>query len=121
MFDHVSIGVRDLARTKRFYDAALKPLGYKCTSESPGSLGYGAKSTGLWISPTKSPVPADEASGLHFCFAAPNTKAVARPAPRIFGQVLRRLRHRSGWLSDRSLLRRLLKKGVPHASYQRNA
>jgi catechol 2,3-dioxygenase-like lactoylglutathione lyase family enzyme len=76
MFDHVSIGVRDLARTKRFYDAALKPLGYKCTSESPGSLGYGAKSTGLWISPTKSPVPADEASGLHFCFAAPNTKAV---------------------------------------------
>src|SRR3954464_7097625 len=76
MFDHVSIGVRDLARTKRFYDAALKPLGYTCTSESAGSLGYGAKSTALWISPTKSPVPADEASGLHFCFAAPNPKAV---------------------------------------------
>src|SRR3954463_14684482 len=76
MFDHVSIGVRDLARTKRFYDAALKPLGYTCTSESAGALGYGAKSTALWISPTKSPVPADEASGLHFCFAAPNPKAV---------------------------------------------
>ncbi len=28
MIDHVSIGVRDIARTKRFYDAALKPLGY---------------------------------------------------------------------------------------------
>ena len=27
MIDHVSIGVRDIARTKRFYDAALKPLG----------------------------------------------------------------------------------------------
>ena len=26
MFDHVSIGVRDVTRTKRFYDAALKPL-----------------------------------------------------------------------------------------------
>ncbi|MBV9584385.1 MAG: VOC family protein, partial [Alphaproteobacteria bacterium] len=30
MFDHVSIGVRDIARAKRFYDAALAPLGYKC-------------------------------------------------------------------------------------------
>ena len=30
MIDHVSIGVRDIARTKRFYDAALEPLGYKC-------------------------------------------------------------------------------------------
>jgi extradiol dioxygenase family protein len=28
MIDHVSIGVRDVAKTKRFYDAALKPLGY---------------------------------------------------------------------------------------------
>ena len=27
MFDHVSIGVRDIAATRRFYDAALKPLG----------------------------------------------------------------------------------------------
>ncbi len=27
MIDHVSIGVRDIARSKRFYDAALKPLG----------------------------------------------------------------------------------------------
>jgi hypothetical protein len=28
MIDHVSIGVCDVATTKRFYDAALKPLGY---------------------------------------------------------------------------------------------
>ena len=28
MFDHVSIGVADIARSKKFYDAALKPLGY---------------------------------------------------------------------------------------------
>jgi predicted enzyme related to lactoylglutathione lyase len=30
MFDHVSIGVRDLARAKHFYDAALRPIGYVC-------------------------------------------------------------------------------------------
>src|SRR5262249_9972535 len=33
MFDHISIGVRDLARAKRFYDAVLRPLGYTCVSE----------------------------------------------------------------------------------------
>jgi catechol 2,3-dioxygenase-like lactoylglutathione lyase family enzyme len=42
MFDHVSIGVRDIARAKRFYDAALAPLSYTCLSDSPTSLGYGA-------------------------------------------------------------------------------
>ena len=76
MLNHVSIGVRDLARARRFYDAALKPLGYKCLSASPGSLGYGAEAVTLWITPTDKPVPADAASGLHFCFDAPSRKGV---------------------------------------------
>ena len=71
MLDHVSIGVRDVARSKRFYDAALVPLGYRCLSESPASLGYGQASVAFWISQSPSPVRADAASGLHFCFAAP--------------------------------------------------
>jgi catechol 2,3-dioxygenase-like lactoylglutathione lyase family enzyme len=76
MLNHVSIGVRDLTRARRFYDAALQPLGYQCLSESPGSLGYGAKAVVLWITPTDRPVKADEASGLHFCFDAPTRKSV---------------------------------------------
>jgi catechol 2,3-dioxygenase-like lactoylglutathione lyase family enzyme len=76
MFDHVSIGVRDIARAKRFYGAVLAPLGYKCLRESPTLLGYGSDSVALWISPTASPVPADPNSGLHFCFAAPDEAAV---------------------------------------------
>ena len=76
MLNHVSIGVRDLSRTKRFYDAALKPLGYTCLSESPGSLGYGNGAVVLWITPSDRPVPADAASGLHFCFDAPSRKSV---------------------------------------------
>lgn len=76
MLNHVSIGVRDLARAKRFYDAALKPLGYTCLSESPGSLGYGNGAVVLWITPSDRPVPADAASGLHFCFDAPSRKSV---------------------------------------------
>jgi catechol-2,3-dioxygenase len=59
MIDHISIGVRDIARTKRFYDAALKPLGYTCLSEGQGSLGYGKEAVTLWISSTERPVPAE--------------------------------------------------------------
>jgi catechol 2,3-dioxygenase-like lactoylglutathione lyase family enzyme len=76
MIDHISLGVRDLAATRRFYDAALKPLGYSCLSEGATSLGYGAGSVALWISPSERPVPADPQSGLHVCFAAPTRKSV---------------------------------------------
>jgi catechol 2,3-dioxygenase-like lactoylglutathione lyase family enzyme len=76
MINHVSIGVRDTQATKRFYDAALKPLGYTCLSESDGSLGYGGKSVEFWISRCTNPVAPDERSGLHFCFTAPSRKSV---------------------------------------------
>ncbi len=76
MFDHVSIGVRDLARTRRFYDAALAPLGYRCRRAEEALLGYGGGGVALWITPTDRPVSADERSGLHFCFAAPSPDAV---------------------------------------------
>lgn len=76
MIDHVSIGVRNVAASKRFYDAVLQPLGYRCISDSAGSLGYGAGSPALWISASDRPVPPDTRSGLHFCFAAPNRKSV---------------------------------------------
>ena len=76
MINHVSIGVRDLQRSKRFYDAALEPLGYACLSEG-GALGYGRKSVELWIVPAERPVPADAKSGLHFCFDAPDRGSVA--------------------------------------------
>jgi catechol 2,3-dioxygenase-like lactoylglutathione lyase family enzyme len=77
MINHVSIGVRDIVKTKRFYDAALKPLGYKPLSESATSLGYGKDAVALWIAVAEHPVPADLKSGLHFCFDAPTRKSVA--------------------------------------------
>jgi len=76
MLDHVSIGVRDANASKRFYDAALKPLGYSCLSQSPGSLGYGAEAVALWVNEAPRPVQADTESGLHFCFAAPTRGSV---------------------------------------------
>lgn len=76
MLDHISIGVRDIKATKRFYDAALGPLGYKCLSEGGDSLGYGDRDVAFWISVAAHPVPADPQSGLHICFAAPDRKSV---------------------------------------------
>jgi catechol 2,3-dioxygenase-like lactoylglutathione lyase family enzyme len=76
MFDHVSIGVTDLPRARRFYDAVLQPLGSRCLSAGADSLGYGNQGIGLWISTVKRPVPADLESGLHLCFTAPSRQAV---------------------------------------------
>src|SRR5258708_10166878 len=76
MINHVSIGVRRLAPSKRFYDAALAPLGYRCLSESETSLGYGSDGVALWIGVTDHPVKPDDKSGLHLCFTAPTRRSV---------------------------------------------
>jgi catechol 2,3-dioxygenase-like lactoylglutathione lyase family enzyme len=34
MLDHISIGVRDLGAARRFYEAVLKPLGYRAVYDS---------------------------------------------------------------------------------------
>jgi catechol 2,3-dioxygenase-like lactoylglutathione lyase family enzyme len=65
-----------LATTKRFYDAALAPLGYKCLHEAASSLGYGGEVAVFWMTPADRPVPPDMRSGLHFCFDAPTRASV---------------------------------------------
>jgi catechol 2,3-dioxygenase-like lactoylglutathione lyase family enzyme len=78
MISHVSIGVKDLAKARRFYDAVLQPLGYKCLFDSQEALGYGAPSEApeFWLLGVQRPVPADDASGLHICLDASERKAV---------------------------------------------
>lgn len=76
MIDHISIGVSDISRTGKFYDAALKPLGYTRISEDAASLGYGKDQVQLWTNVSKKPIKPDIGSGLHFCFAAPTRKSV---------------------------------------------
>ena len=76
MFDHISLGVADIARAKAFYDAALEPLGHSRLSQSADSLGYGRDGVGLWLLLAASPVRPDPQSGLHVCFAAPAPEAV---------------------------------------------
>ena len=78
MIARVSIGVRDVDRSKSFYDAALEPLGYKCIRQARTLIGYGygRDSIAFWVVSAERPVPADEKSGLHFCFVAPSRAAV---------------------------------------------
>jgi catechol 2,3-dioxygenase-like lactoylglutathione lyase family enzyme len=76
MLDHVSIGVSDIPRAGKFYDAVLKPLGYTRLSDGAEALGYGGKSAALWVLAAKKPVKADPDSGLHLCFQAPDRKSV---------------------------------------------
>jgi catechol 2,3-dioxygenase-like lactoylglutathione lyase family enzyme len=76
MIDHISIGVADLARSKRFYDAAMAPLAYRCLSEDDASLGYGDANAQFWTYAAERPVPPDPKSGLHVCFVAPTRAAV---------------------------------------------
>ncbi len=76
MLDHVSIGVRDVAAARRFYDAVFKPLGYKALYEGDGYAGYGATAPEFWLNGSTAPVPADMANGLHFSFKASSRAAV---------------------------------------------
>ena len=78
MIAHVSIGVSNIDRSKHFYDAALEPLGYRClrAARSLVGYGYGRDSIAFWVFQAERPVPADEKSGLHFCFTAPDAAAV---------------------------------------------
>ncbi len=81
MISHVSIGVRDLGKAGRFYDAALAPLGYKRLYDSAEALGYGADSPKLWVMRVERPVAPDEASGLHAKDCQPGS------SPRVRGTL----------------------------------
>lgn len=76
MFDHISIGVRDIARSRRFYDAVLPTLGYKRMMDVEATSGYGRDGAVYWIALAERPVPPDPESGLHFCFSAPTRESV---------------------------------------------
>ena len=50
VIDHVGLGVRDLEKSKAFYQQALSPLGYQLLMERDGSAGLGRNGKpDLWI------------------------------------------------------------------------
>lgn len=78
MITHISIGVKDVEQSKRFYDATLRPLGYRMIrrARSGAGYGYGADVIFFWVMAAERPIAPDEKSGLHICFAPPTAAAV---------------------------------------------
>ncbi len=75
MFDHLSIGVRDLAAAGRFYDALLEPLGHAKTWMQERELAYGSGGARrFWLYP----VEGSQITGLgsHIAFRADTKGAV---------------------------------------------
>ena len=78
MIDHVSIGVRDLAASKRFYDAALAPLGYVKMHEREKTVGWaraGKTHAEFWINARPGMKPVED-SGTHICLRTQSTAAI---------------------------------------------
>jgi catechol 2,3-dioxygenase-like lactoylglutathione lyase family enzyme len=79
MLDHVSIGIRELERGRRFYDAALRPLGIVRTLdfEHRGSdYGTMAGQLGVEFTITLEAGGFSPARGMHICFRAHDREAV---------------------------------------------
>jgi catechol 2,3-dioxygenase-like lactoylglutathione lyase family enzyme len=75
MIDHVSITVRDLAQSTRFYAQALAPLGYQRLRNQPSTVGFGKKYPELWLNHRPS-ATIDPDSGAHVCLRAESREAV---------------------------------------------
>jgi len=80
VLDHASLGVSDIERSRRFYDAALRPLGLVRIVDFGEGRGadYGAApgSTGVEFTITRESGAARPAAGAHLCFRAPDRAAV---------------------------------------------
>lgn len=55
MFDHLSVGVRDLAAARRFYDAFFAPLGHANAKATEAELAYGPGGANprFWLYPVR--------------------------------------------------------------------
>ena len=77
MLHHLSFAVADLARSAKFYDAVLAPLGYFQVWADDTAVGYGLPGGGdkFAIKLRKQGVSMP-GEGFHVAFAAPNREAV---------------------------------------------
>jgi catechol 2,3-dioxygenase-like lactoylglutathione lyase family enzyme len=78
MLDHVSFGIADLARSRRFYDAALRPLGLVRIVDFEGrGSDYGSLPGALGVEFTiTEEASVHRAPGVHLCFRAADRAGV---------------------------------------------
>src|SRR3954452_18112512 len=73
MIDHISVAVRDLERSARFYEAALAPLGLVRLVTRPATVGVGKAYPEFWINLRTRMAPVEEGSAVHICLRAKST------------------------------------------------
>ena len=72
MIDHISLRVSDLEKSKKFYIAILKPVGYALESEYPDACGFrGEDGTSVWLIKENYVT-----KGVHVAFLGKDLKAV---------------------------------------------
>ena len=83
MLLYVTLGSNDLARSRKFYDAAFAPLGMKRNSLDENELGYGAMNRSpedrenvFWIGKPYLNLPANWGNGTMVALAASTRKVV---------------------------------------------
>jgi catechol 2,3-dioxygenase-like lactoylglutathione lyase family enzyme len=75
MYDHIGLKVKKLDASVRFYEAALKPLGYVLCSRDDSGAGFGPKGEpALWLYAGKD----GNGAGAHVAFRAPDHAAIKR-------------------------------------------
>src|ERR1043166_9166064 len=77
MLHHVSVGVADVPRAAKFYDAVLGTLGYKRVMEfMPYAIAYGENAPSFWVQLPNDKNSASVGNGVHIGFIARSRQAV---------------------------------------------
>ncbi|MCC6948497.1 MAG: VOC family protein [Bradyrhizobiaceae bacterium] len=77
MIDHVSVSVRDLAASVRFYEQLLGVLGFTKLRDLPASVGFGKQYPEFWLNHRPQMQP-DLETGVHVALRAPDRERVDR-------------------------------------------
>ena len=86
MIDHIGLRTTRFEDMTAFYDAVLKPLGYRKLAEFPGAAGFGRNDEPtLWLGEVN-----EEPTGIHLAITAPTPMTTPRMV-RIERMVLRRM------------------------------
>jgi catechol 2,3-dioxygenase-like lactoylglutathione lyase family enzyme len=75
MIDHVSIGVRDLARSATLYETMLGALGHAKLIVRPNTVGFGKAYPELWLN-ARPNLHLNPDAGMHVCLRARDMAAV---------------------------------------------
>jgi catechol 2,3-dioxygenase-like lactoylglutathione lyase family enzyme len=76
VIDHISVGVSDLERSARFYQATLAELGLSRLVTRPATIGFGKAYPEFWVNLRAGMQPVAPESGVHICLRAKSTAEV---------------------------------------------